>query len=132
MAAGGWVGVAVVLLQNLVDLALEVPGVCIALVMTLGSLWGDGRRRGARRPARPSAELSLDRAALATIAFVLLGLGLIALADRHRGQRRELRSQHAFKRRYEALGSSIAPEARALRASCGRRCGGTPPSLISR
>jgi tetratricopeptide (TPR) repeat protein len=45
VAAGGAVGVAIVLLQNLFDLALEVPGVCIAIAMVLGSIWGDSGRR---------------------------------------------------------------------------------------
>ncbi len=118
VAAGGWVGVAVVLLQNMVDLALEVPGVCIALVMVLGSLWGDGRRRGARRPRASGAELSRGRAALATIAFALLGLGLIALGDRHRGN--DVSSdRNTFKRRYEAVGPALAAEVSALRSELG-------------
>src|SRR5262249_38791349 len=44
-AAGAWVGVLILLVQNMFDLGLEVPGVCIAMVVVLGSLWGDGRRR---------------------------------------------------------------------------------------
>jgi tetratricopeptide (TPR) repeat protein len=37
---GAWCGVAVFLVQNLVDLALEVPGVTIAVAAALGTIWG--------------------------------------------------------------------------------------------
>lgn len=52
VAIGAWTGVLVLLAQNLVDLALEVPAVPIAMSLALGSLWGDGRRRGVRERAR--------------------------------------------------------------------------------
>lgn len=48
LAAGAWAGVAVLLLQNLADLAMEVPGVCIAAATVLGALWGDSKRRSPR------------------------------------------------------------------------------------
>lgn len=44
IAAGAWFGLMVVLVQNLADLALEIPAVCFAIAMLLGSLWGDVRR----------------------------------------------------------------------------------------
>ncbi len=46
VAAAAWTGILVLLAQNLVDLALEIPAVSIAAVTVLGSLWGDRRRRG--------------------------------------------------------------------------------------
>ena len=58
LAAGVWVGVAILALQNMVDLALEVPGVTIGATVALGSVWGaaakshaegDGARRLSRR-----------------------------------------------------------------------------------
>ena len=81
LAAGAWLGVAVLLLQNLVDLALEVPAVCIGAATVLGSLWGDpvthGTRRGTRR--EPLAE-RWPRALPVTI--VAMGAALIAGAVR--------------------------------------------------
>ncbi|MFO0760142.1 MAG: O-antigen ligase family protein [Byssovorax sp.] len=116
MAAGAWVGVAVVLFQNLVDLALEVPGVCIALAMALGSLWGDGRRRGEPRYRTREVAPSPGRAALGAIACAVMGLGLIALADRHRGG--EITADRlSIKHRYEALGADVTAEAGAFRAA---------------
>lgn len=47
LAAGSWIGVVVVLVQNMFDLALEVPAVCIGLATVLGSLWGAARRHRA-------------------------------------------------------------------------------------
>ena len=41
LAAGAWCGVGALLLQNLVDLALEIPAVCISMAAVLGSLWSD-------------------------------------------------------------------------------------------
>jgi hypothetical protein len=57
VAAGGFAGIAILLLQNLADLGLELPGVSIALAMVLGSLWGDvARWRSARRLSDPEGE----------------------------------------------------------------------------
>ncbi len=50
--AGAWIGVFIVLVQNLLDLALELPAVSIAVAATLGSIWGDYKRRGISRPTR--------------------------------------------------------------------------------
>jgi len=44
VAAGAWFGLMILLIQNLVDLAFEVPAVCIAATTVLGTLWGDMRR----------------------------------------------------------------------------------------
>jgi hypothetical protein len=57
LAAGAWAGVAVLALQNMVDLALEVPAVCIGVVTVLGSLWGDRRRHAPREEARSTGPL---------------------------------------------------------------------------
>lgn len=74
MIAGAWFGALVLVVQNLFDLGLEVPGVMIALVVVLGSLWGDHRRlqatpsrrlrHGARRAVRRGAAWVLVTAAL--------------------------------------------------------------------
>ena len=44
LSAAVFVGVIVVLLQNLVDLSLEIPALCYALTLIIGSLWGDNLR----------------------------------------------------------------------------------------
>ncbi|AKT37523.1 O-antigen ligase family protein [Chondromyces crocatus] len=80
-ATGAWVGVVVLLLQNLADLALEVPAIPIAIATVLGSLWGDGRRRGA--PARATSSDEWPTHALAwrrPASLIALGLAGLALA----------------------------------------------------
>ena len=49
LSAAVFAAVVVVLLQNMVDLALEVPGVCIAVATVLGSVYGEARQKDARR-----------------------------------------------------------------------------------
>jgi tetratricopeptide (TPR) repeat protein len=44
VAAGIGVGIGILLLQNLFDLALEVPAISIALAAAMGTLWGASRR----------------------------------------------------------------------------------------
>jgi hypothetical protein len=48
---GAWCGVVVLLIQNLVDLALEVPGVAIAAAVALASVWGGKLASRERGPA---------------------------------------------------------------------------------
>jgi len=80
LTAGGWVGVFILALHNLFDLALEVPSVMFAAATVLGSLWGAAARPGpderASAQVLPRAEVSGPFAATA------LGLLLIALAAR--------------------------------------------------
>lgn len=52
LAAGGWVGMVILLLQNWVDFSVEIPSVAIAASCVYGSLWGDSERRGLRAEAR--------------------------------------------------------------------------------
>ncbi|WP_437588137.1 O-antigen ligase family protein [Sorangium sp. So ce1000] len=59
-ALGAWVGCVVLLVQNLFDLGLDVPGVTIALAATLGSLWGEAHRERPRHEA-PAGEPGSDR-----------------------------------------------------------------------
>jgi tetratricopeptide (TPR) repeat protein len=49
ICAGAWIGVFILLAQNMLDLALEVPAVSIAMAGTLGSIWGDYKRRRTTR-----------------------------------------------------------------------------------
>jgi tetratricopeptide (TPR) repeat protein len=49
IAAGAWIGVFIVLVQNLLDLGLELPALSIAVAAALGSIWGDHKRRGVPR-----------------------------------------------------------------------------------
>lgn len=53
-AAAAFVGVVVLLGQNLLDLALEVPAVCLALATLLGSLSGAAEYRRTHSPTRAS------------------------------------------------------------------------------
>lgn len=77
VAIGGWTGAAVMLGQNLVDLALEVPAVSLALAVVLGSLSGDiARHEGRAAGTRDAAPLG--KPWLAVIAAA--GLGLLAAA----------------------------------------------------
>ncbi|WP_437607162.1 O-antigen ligase family protein [Sorangium sp. So ce834] len=97
-ALGAWVGCVVLLLQNLLDLGLEVPGVTIALAATLGSLWGEAHRERPRRgaptdEAAPEGWRPWQEAACAAAA----GLALVALMLRFGWRdvdhdRRELRA----------------------------------------
>jgi tetratricopeptide (TPR) repeat protein len=57
-SAGAFCGVAALLMQNLLDLALEVPAVVIAVAATLGSLWGDRHRSRTRDALRLPGPLS--------------------------------------------------------------------------
>jgi tetratricopeptide (TPR) repeat protein len=80
-SAGAWCGIAALLLQNLLDLALEVPGVMIAASATLGALWGDRHRARARDAVRLPGPLT-DAGALRVVAGVasvgvLVGLGAL-------------------------------------------------------
>lgn len=83
VAIGAWTGALVLLAQNLVDLALEVPAVSIALAMALGSLWGDGRRRGLAPRDAPALQAKGARAAiLQATAAAIAGLALLGAAAR--------------------------------------------------
>jgi hypothetical protein len=46
VAAGAVGGIIILVLQNLVDFSLELPSVAIAVVVLVGSCWGDTARRG--------------------------------------------------------------------------------------
>src|SRR5262249_34366056 len=43
------IGALILLVQNMLDLALELPAISIALATVLGALWGDHRRRRVSR-----------------------------------------------------------------------------------
>jgi hypothetical protein len=77
VAAGAWLGVAVLLLQNMFDLALEIPAICIAVMAVLGSLWGDRRRH--HLPVLDEAAASHDHRFPLAIAVAAAGLGLAGL-----------------------------------------------------
>ena len=66
VAAGAWAGAVILMLQNLFDLALEVPSVCIAMAAALGSVWGDARRRGSAAVRFAAAQVT-ERPRLARI-----------------------------------------------------------------
>ncbi|NUP07103.1 MAG: hypothetical protein HOW73_13695 [Polyangiaceae bacterium] len=72
----GWLAVAIVLLQNLLDLGTEIFGVGCAIATTLGASWGDTRRRGrSYRAGAASRAVPVARlAACATPIFAALML----------------------------------------------------------
>ncbi|MFO0569279.1 MAG: O-antigen ligase family protein [Polyangiaceae bacterium] len=78
VAGAAWIGVIVLALHNFADLALEVPGVMIAMVTVVGSLVGAARGK-ASRATRTGAR---GRFALA-VALAVPILGLSAVFGRH-------------------------------------------------
>ncbi|APR82150.1 Hypothetical protein A7982_07499 [Minicystis rosea] len=80
LAAGAWMGVAALLLQNLVDLALEVPAVCIGVATVLGSLWGDARAHAPLEGWHLGRPLEEGRARAAGIALGALGAASLVAA----------------------------------------------------
>lgn len=116
VAAGAWMGVAVLLLQNMFDLALEIPAICIAVTAVLGSLWGDRRRhslpRHATDPGPPRDHRRLAVTAVALSGLALVGLGTIFRANDVAGDRTLLQNAH------EAEGPDAVARARGqLRAA---------------
>lgn len=94
LAAGAWTGVVVLLIQNLVDLGIEIPGVAVALACVLGGLWGmrRGRPLHDRRPRRvtPRAVVLVGGAGAAAAAVAMLASGLLDV----RAERDELRASY--------------------------------------
>ena len=82
LAAGGWAGVATLLLQNLVDLGLEIPAVSLGAVAVLGSLWGDERAHGPRERLRVEGPIAPSRARLPAIGLAVAGVVAIVAAVR--------------------------------------------------
>jgi hypothetical protein len=110
LAAGAWMGVAALLLQNLVDLALEIPAVCIGVVTVLGSLWGDGRTHGPREALRFARQpMSEGRARAAALAVGALGAAAVLAALRWGGHD-VAADRAALRQALDRLGSSH-PEA---------------------
>ena len=108
VAAGAWMGVAVLLLQNMFDLALEVPAIVIAAATILGSLRGDGRRRHIPRTANDTAS-PRDWSLPAAVAVAVSGLALVAFASHYRAT--DVASDRAALRAaYEAEGNLQYPE----------------------
>jgi hypothetical protein len=108
VAAGAWMGVAVLLLQNMFDLALEVPAICIAAAAVLGSLGGDGSRLRAPRRAEASVA-GRDLRLPAAIGVAVAGLGLLVLGAQFRATD-VTRDRAAVRAAYEAEGNLQYPE----------------------
>jgi hypothetical protein len=82
LATAAWLGMATLLLQNLVDLGLEIPAVGIAFCMVLGLLWGDSARH--RRKVQSAHGMTLARRRWAA-ASILVGGALIVILAARRG-----------------------------------------------
>jgi tetratricopeptide (TPR) repeat protein len=84
LMAGAWFGVVAVVIQNLLDLGLEIPGLVVALMVVLGSLWGDPKRamgREANVRLTPRAAGTLVAATAAVCVLVLIGAARGATPD---------------------------------------------------
>ncbi len=77
--SAAWVGITVLLAQNLVDLALEVPAICIAAAAVLGALFGETRRETRSRAIR-LGPVGPKRARLIAVVVGALGAGAIVAA----------------------------------------------------
>jgi hypothetical protein len=135
VAAGAWVGLGVLGVQNLFDLGFEIPAICVASSAAFGSIWGDAKRRhlprgeaapknsrasvgsGARERLRRLLDpLGERRPLLAGGAALALGLGAILLAVLF--GRRDLAGDRTDLREAYTKADLRNPEARAeLRAS---------------
>lgn len=123
VATGAWAGLFVVLLQNLFDLALEVPAVCFAFAVLLGSLSGDRRRRGAASASRPRRSRLLLRPAHAATLLALAATPTLAAAFAYGAPdvatlRRRLRAQLA---EADLTRGEVRAELRAAVAAAVRR-----------
>lgn len=123
IAAGAWVAVVILVLQNLIDLALEIPGVCIAMAVLVGSLWGEARARSTPRRRRVSSTRSRRVGLAAALASVGVAAASVALG-RHAvaADRATARAAYEHLPRPPALESppEAAPEAvTALRSDLG-------------
>jgi lipopolysaccharide biosynthesis regulator YciM/uncharacterized membrane protein (UPF0136 family) len=76
LIAGAWTGVAVLLLQNLFDLGLEVASVCIALSLVLGAIWGNRERATAKITRKVVAPVRRRW----QLAIVLTGVTVVTVA----------------------------------------------------
>jgi tetratricopeptide (TPR) repeat protein len=75
LSAAAFVGIIVVLLQNLVDLSLEIPAVCYGVMLMMGSLWGDNLR------SRTGVEYAKSRSLrLGKFGPALIGVSGLAMA----------------------------------------------------
>lgn len=120
VALAGCVGVGVVLVQNLVDLALEVPAITIALSALLGALRGGAyphRSRNARNGEAPAAG-RIGRPATAMLtAAAALGLWAVAVTA---GRTNAAAAREQFHRVLEARASWDASAFAALKAELRR------------
>ncbi|MEJ7734733.1 MAG: O-antigen ligase family protein [Polyangiaceae bacterium] len=123
LAAGAWVGVIVLLVQNLADLGIEIAGVTVALACVLGALWGMRRRRprtkgaGARSshklPAARAVAASLMDKTAVTRGMIALG-GVVAVAMVASGGLRDVRADRAhLQARFERIGEGKDERAQA-------------------
>ncbi len=77
--AGAYIGVMILLLHNMVDLGLEIPALCLAASVVLGTLWGDARRIASlNTEPQPLSLRSFRLATGAATITVLVGIGMLA------------------------------------------------------
>jgi hypothetical protein len=92
-ARAATIGIVILLVHNLVDLALELPSVMFLVALTLGTLWGSARRDRLERSARLTMPWAWGAAAAAAAAFVFA-----AIYGRSPVTSERVRLQHAYDR----------------------------------
>lgn len=100
LALGMGIGVAVLLIQNLLDLALEVTAVGVLLFIALGALWANGSQEEASQPAG-----EMPRWRRPGIAFVVAGAALWTCALL-RGTHTPVHDRRALAEAFRAIPSS--------------------------
>jgi tetratricopeptide (TPR) repeat protein len=84
LAAGGWIAMLLLVLQNMVDFSLELPSVGITVACIFGSLWGDGARRklgkAPESPERPRYESRGLVDSWAAVLLAVVGVAVLGLA----------------------------------------------------
>ncbi|MBK8252378.1 MAG: lipid A core--O-antigen ligase [Polyangiaceae bacterium] len=114
VVAAGWSALCALLLQNLADLGLEIPGIALGAVVVMGALWGDPARRRAKGRSvldRWIAGIGAQRFALAMLVLAV-GLGALALA---RGRHDVSAERDILRERFE-LADETPSERAAFRA----------------
>ena len=102
------IGVAALLVQNLVDFSLELFAPMLATVLILGACWGqnEARLRGGQRSQTPSRKLP---------AFVLVALALVCVGlAANRGSHPVSLERLALQSRYARLNPSHAADSRSM------------------
>lgn len=110
--AGAGAGVAAIVLHNLLDFSLELPGPAVACTVVLGALWGASNRRRAGASDEPSpatrAWARWERRAIPSFAVMTALFGVLAFA---RGAPPVAASRDELQAAFNAVGSGEKAQA---------------------